>query len=112
MKLDISRRQVYRAIARVEAGESHLQKKGAGRPRKLTKASVPVEKYLALKEALTLSDSRVQQLLLSNRDLKQEIALLQNMVRKLMHENLSLRKMKGMEIPPFTGELNENPKSE
>ena len=68
-----------------------------------TKASVPVEKYLALKEALTLSDSRVQQLLLSNRDLKQEIALLQNMVRKLMHENLSLRKMKGMDVPPQTG---------
>lgn len=62
--------------------------------------AVPVEKYLALKEALTLSDTRVQQLLISNRDLKQEIALLQNMVRKLVHENVSLRKMKGIEGAP------------
>ena len=68
--------------------------------------SIPVEKYLALKEALTLSDTRVQQLLLSNRDLKQEIALLQNMVRKLMHENLSLRKMKGMDVPAYTGKYS------
>ena len=68
--------------------------------------SIPVEKYLALKEALTLSDTRVQQLLLSNRDLKQEIALLQNMVRKLMHENLSLRKMKGMDVTSYTGRVN------
>ena len=71
----------------------------------LDENSIPLEKYLALKEALTLSDTRVQQLLLSNRDLKQEIALLQNMVRKLMHENLSLRKMKGMDVSCYTGKL-------
>ena len=36
-KLNVNRRQVYRAIARVEAGQSHLWQEGPGRPRKLTK---------------------------------------------------------------------------
>ena len=43
-QLGVTRRQVYRAIARVECGESHLQKKGAGAPRKLSK---PREKQIA-----------------------------------------------------------------
>ena len=36
-KIDVKRDQVYRAIARFESGVSHEQRKGAGRPRKLTK---------------------------------------------------------------------------
>ena len=43
-QLGVTRRQVYRAIARVECGESHLQKKGAGAPQKWTK---PREKQIA-----------------------------------------------------------------
>ena len=37
-KLDVTSKQVYRAIARVERRESHLQQKGARAPRKLSKA--------------------------------------------------------------------------
>ena len=36
-QLNVGRKQVYRAIARVESGQSHLQQKGAGSPRKLSK---------------------------------------------------------------------------
>ena len=36
-KIDVKRDQVYRAIARFESGVSHEQRKGAGRPRKLSK---------------------------------------------------------------------------
>ena len=35
-KLDVHYSQVYRAIARAESGESHLQRLGAGAPRKLS----------------------------------------------------------------------------
>ena len=37
-KLDVSQVQVYRAITRVESGESHLQRKGGRAPRKLSAA--------------------------------------------------------------------------
>ena len=35
--LDVKKDQVYQAISRVEAGTSHEQRRGAGRPRKLSK---------------------------------------------------------------------------
>ena len=35
-RLNVEKKQVYRAIARVETGQSHRQKQGAGAPRKLS----------------------------------------------------------------------------
>ncbi|XP_014674693.1 PREDICTED: ARF GTPase-activating protein GIT2-like isoform X1 [Priapulus caudatus] len=61
----------------------------SGQPSK--EPCVTLEEFLELKKALASSDEKVKQLELSNTDMKQEVALLQNMVQSLMRENSRLR---------------------
>ena len=46
-QLDVTRKQIYHAIARVEWGESHLQKKGAGVPQKQPKPPQKIDSKIA-----------------------------------------------------------------
>ena len=43
---------------------------------------ITLEEYLEVKKALVVSQAHVQQLIQTNKDLKQEISLLQNMVSR------------------------------
>ncbi|XP_076339882.1 ARF GTPase-activating protein GIT2-like isoform X4 [Tachypleus tridentatus] len=52
---------------------------------------ITLEEYLEVKKQLATSEARINQLVQSNKDMRKEINLLQNMVQKLMQENSNLR---------------------
>jgi len=62
-------------------------------------SSVSVEAYMSIKEQLSLSNSRMQELLTSNTNMQSQISILQDMVQKLVHENQNL-KAKPVTPPP------------
>lgn len=55
------------------------------------KSGVSVEAYIGIKEQLSLSNVRMQELLASNTNMQTQIAQLQNMVQTLVQENNQLK---------------------
>lgn len=55
------------------------------------KSGVSVEAYIGIKEQLSLSNMRMQELLASNTNMQTQIAQLQNMVQTLVQENNQLK---------------------
>lgn len=64
---------------------------GGGQSRKETHLSAHSSEYYALKQQLESSEQRVQALIDSNDDMRQEISRLSSMVNKLVNENHVLR---------------------
>ena len=58
-------------------------------------STVSVEAYMDIKEQLSLSNSRMQQLLKSNNTMQDQIGVLQNMVQTLVQENNNLKTATG-----------------
>ncbi|XP_023239790.1 ARF GTPase-activating protein GIT2-like isoform X1 [Centruroides sculpturatus] len=57
----------------------------------LSDGPITLEEYLVVKKQLATSEAHVHHLMQNNKDMKQEISLLQNMIQKLMQENSHLR---------------------
>uniref|UniRef100_A0AAR2IXU0 Arf-GAP domain-containing protein n=1 Tax=Pygocentrus nattereri TaxID=42514 RepID=A0AAR2IXU0_PYGNA len=89
--------------------EAHSLKMGRSLDSDVSDGPVTVQEFLEVKNALTASEAKIQQLVKANVTLSEELRLLQKKLRSLQSENSSLRCQTSAEPPCQTPRAPETP---